>query len=188
MNTYTHGNTYAQGVAVDNAGNVWVAHSLIGPQFTVGHLRTDGTYVGNVALPGGTDRLVWPWTTTARFGSLISIRTTPCGLIRQQARGPDLVTPIGAVDCTVDLGLGAGPYNYSDMTGGVGLSGNSSGTWNVVRDGGKEGTEWGTVTWNGEDCANPHEPAGTSLSVRIRAADTQVAASQNRCSSRFRTT
>ena len=52
LGAFAHGNQYAQGVAVDASGNVWVAHSLIGAT-TVGHLRTDGTYVGNVTLPGG---------------------------------------------------------------------------------------------------------------------------------------
>ncbi|MGH8881052.1 MAG: hypothetical protein ACRD0P_27480, partial [Stackebrandtia sp.] len=51
--SYPHGNQFAQGVAVDRNNNVWVAHSILGPQTTVGHIRTDGTFVGNVPLPGG---------------------------------------------------------------------------------------------------------------------------------------
>ncbi len=169
---YPHGNDSAQGVAVDGSGNVWVAHSLFGAT-TVGHLRTDGTYVGNVTLPGGNgptgvavdaNGKVW----VANINSNNAMRIDP-------AAGPvgGGGFTVGAVDLTVDLGAGAGPYNYSDMTGAVlGTITAPVGTWSVVQDGGAAGTNWGKVTWNTEPQGSV--PAGTSLTFKARAANTEA--------------
>lgn len=167
------GQTNAQGVAVDLDGNVWVAHSLAGGT-TVGHLRTDGTLIGNVALPGGNgptgvavDKNGKVWVTNINTNNAMRIdpNAGPVGL--------DGVTPVGAVDLTVDLGAGAGPYNYSDMTGSVlGEITAPQGTWSVVQDGGAAGTNWGTVTWNTE--AQGSEPAGTSIAFEARTADVEA--------------
>ena len=52
---------------------------------------------------------------------------------------------LGAVDLTVELGDGAGPYNYSDMTGAVVVGSTSpQGFWTVVQDSGEAGFEWGS--------------------------------------------
>jgi hypothetical protein len=75
--------------------------------------------------------------------------------------------PIGAVDLTVDLGAGAAPYNYSDMTGFVAI-GTNFGAWTVVHDGGMPGLEWGTISWNGLT------PAGSNLKVEARASDSEA--------------
>lgn len=169
---FGHGSPNAQGVAVDRKGNVWVAHSLFGAT-TVGHLRTDGTYVGNVTLPGGngptgvavdSNGKVW----VANINSNNAMRIDPNG-------GPvgGGGFHVGAVDMTVDLGAGAGPYNYSDMTGSVlGEVTAPFGTWTVVQDGGSAGMPWGTVTWNTEP--EGVVPPGTSIVVEARAADTEA--------------
>lgn len=166
LNTYGHGNTYAQGVAVDGSGNVWVAHSLIGPATTVGHLRTDGTYVGNVVLPGGSgptgvavdaNGKVW----VANIYSDNAMRIDP-------SAGPigGGGFPVGAVDLTVSLGAGAGPYNYSDMTGFVAIGSTApQGTWNVVWDSNRLGNAACELSWTSD------EPSGTSVTVEVRAAD-----------------
>jgi streptogramin lyase len=171
--SYRHGNQYAQGVAVDGDGNVWVAHSILGPQTTVGHLRTDGTFVGNVTLPGGagptgvavdSNGKIWVANLTTNNAMRIDPDAGPIG-------GGGF--PVGAVDLTVDLGPGAAPYNYSDMTGSVlGEITAPVGTWSVVQDGGTAGTRWGTVTWNTEPQGS--EPAGTSITVEARTADTEA--------------
>jgi hypothetical protein len=174
LGTFPHGNQYAQGVAVDRSGNVWVAHSLLGGgQTTVGHLRTDGTFVGNVTLPGGsgptgvavdTNGKVWVTNVYTDNAMRIDPNAGPIG-------GGGFST--GAVDLTVDLGAGAGPYNYSDMTGSVlGEITAPQGTWTVVQDGGLAGTPWGKVTWNTEPQGSV--PAGTSITVEARAADTEA--------------
>ncbi len=119
VDRYSHGASSAQGVVVDNLGNVWVAHSLARGVNTVGHLTTQGEFVGNVTLPGGdgpTGVAVDPngkvWV--ANFNSNNVMRIDPNA-------GPigGAGIPIGAVDTVVELGAGATPYNYSDMTGFV---------------------------------------------------------------------
>lgn len=173
LGSFTHGNNNAQGVAVDGNGNVWVAHSLFGAT-TVGHLRTDGTFVGNVPLPGGTgptgvaidaNGKVW----VANISTDNAMRIDPnAGAIGGGG------FPIGQVDLVVNLGSGAGPYNYSDMTGFVSIGTTApQGTWTVVFDGGSPGVEWGTVSWNQEPEGS--EPAGTSIRVMVRAADAVAA-------------
>jgi hypothetical protein len=169
---YPHGEFNAQGVAVDSQGNVWVAHSTVAPpSTTVGHLRTDGTFVGNVSLPGGVgptgvavDANGRIWVTNLNSDNVMRIdpNAGPIG-------GGGF--PIGAVDLTVDLGAGAGPYNYSDMTGFISIGATSpQGTWVVTNDSGTTRNIWGSVAWNTEPPGV--EPPGTSITVEARAADT----------------
>lgn len=172
LGAFAHGSQYAQGVAVDSSGNVWVAHSLNGAT-TVGHLRTDGTYVGNVALPGGvgptgvaidSNGKVWVTNISTNNAQRIDPASGPVGGGGHR---------VGQVDLTVDLGAGAGPYNYSDMTGSVlGEITAPQGTWSVVQDSGHAGQTWGTVTWNTE--AQGSVPAGTSITVEARTSDTEA--------------
>lgn len=173
LNSYPHGNTFAQGVAVDRNNNVWVAHSILGPQTTVGHLRTDGTFVGNVTLPGGagptgvavdSNGKIWVANLNTNNAMRIDPNAGPIG-------GGGF--PIGAVDLTVDLGAGASPYNYSDMTGSVlGEITAPVGTWSVVQDGGVAGQAWGRITWNTEPQGSV--PPMTSITVEVRASDTEA--------------
>ncbi|HET9655323.1 MAG TPA: hypothetical protein VFP72_08210 [Kineosporiaceae bacterium] len=172
LGVYSHGFPNAQGVAVDAKGNVWVAHQLnVGT--TVGHLRTDGTFVGNVDLPGGVgptgvavdhNGKVW----VANYDTNNAMRIDPDAGV---AGGGGF--KVGAVDLTVDLGAGAYPYNYSDMTGSVlGKITAPQGTWSVVQDSGTTGSAWTTVTWNTE--AQGSVPAGTSIVVEARTADSEA--------------
>jgi hypothetical protein len=166
IGSYPHGQVSAQGVAVDAVGNVWVAHSLLGGITTVGHLRTDGTYVGNVDLGVGVgptgvaidaNGMVWVTNYFSNNVQRIDPNAGPIG-------GGGYA--IGAVDLTVDIGEGAGPYNYSDMTGFVTLAGTRpAGTWTVVYDGTTPGTTWGTLSWTSET------PTGCGITVEARAAD-----------------
>lgn len=174
LGSFTHGHTNAQGVVVDNNGSVWVAHSLFGAT-TVGHLKTDGTYVGNVALPGGSgptgvavdaDGKVW----VANINSNNAMRIDPAA----GPMGADGVTPVGAVDLTVALGSGAGPYNYSDMTGFVvgGIAPPMQGTWTIIQDAEQADFPWGKITWNTE--SEGAEPEGTEIIVEARVADVEA--------------
>ncbi|MFD0201537.1 MULTISPECIES: hypothetical protein [Saccharothrix] len=173
LGTFPHGHPRAQGVAVDRDGNVWVAHALDNGTNTVGHLRTDGTFVGNVVLPGGngptgvavdTNGKVWVTNINSNNAQRIDPAAGPVG---------NGGFTVGAVDLTVDLGAGAGPYNYSDMTGSVlGEITAPVGTWSVVQDGGVAGQTWGTVTWNTE--AQGSVPPGTSITVEARTSDTEA--------------
>jgi hypothetical protein len=62
------------------------------------------------------------------------------------------------VDLTVSLGAGAGPYNYSDMTGAILIGAPNNGTWTIVHDSGLSGQEWGTVSWNSDECGSGDVP------------------------------
>ncbi|CRK61935.1 protein of unknown function (DUF1555) [Alloactinosynnema sp. L-07] len=172
LGSFPHGNANAQGVAVDAGGNVWVAHALFGAT-TIGHLRTDGTYVGNVTLPGGNGPTGVAIDTNGKVW-VANINSNNVQRIDPAAGGiGGGGYPIGAVDLTVDLGAGAGPYNYSDMTGSVlGEITAPVGTWSVVQDGGVPGQTWGKVTWNTE--AQGSVPAGTSITVEARTSDTEA--------------
>ncbi len=175
IGTYRHGNSSAQGVAVDSVGNVWVAHSYFSGQTTVGHLRTDGTYVGNVELgphggvgPTGVavDTNGKVWVTNLTTNNAMRIDPAAGGVGGGGHR-------IGAVDLTVDLGAGAEPYNYSDMTGAVlGKVIAPDGSWTVTQDSGTAGAIWGTITWNKEPQGSV--PPGGAITVEARAADTEA--------------
>jgi uncharacterized repeat protein (TIGR01451 family) len=170
--TFGQGSTYAQGLAVDFNGDVWISSSLISGT-TVSHLKNDGTFVGNVTIspangPTGiaVDAAGKIWS--ANINSSDATRIDPAG----GALGADGVTKIGAVDLTVPL-PGASPYNYSDMTGALLLGSTSpQGTWTVTQDAGAAGTAWGKVVWNTE--AQGAAPAGTSIDVAARAADSEA--------------
>ncbi len=70
----------------------------------------------------------------------------------------------------MDLGSGASPYNYSDMTGFVSIGATSpQGFWRVLQDAGSPGAAWSSIAWNDEPAGS--EPAGTEIRVEARAAD-----------------
>jgi hypothetical protein len=69
-------------------------------------------------------------------------------------------TPLGVFP------VGDQPYTYSDASGQSFLSSNPSGNWTVVHDSGTSGQVWGTISWTDS------KPAGTSVNVEVRAANT----------------
>ncbi len=168
LGRYNQGYSYTKGVTVDAAGNVWVAHS---GSSTVGHLKTDGTYVGKVSVGYGPTGVavdangkVWATNYNSSTASRIDPNGGPIG-----GGGRN----VGAVDLTVSLGSGAGPYNYSDMTGYVSLGVTSpQGYWKVTQDSGKAGNNWGKINWNSEFSGT--QPDGTEIIVEARAADIET--------------
>ena len=75
-------------------------------------------------------------------------------------RGTD-GAPLGMVS------VGNQPYTYSDASGSTVIGQTSpSGSWTVTFDSGTAGSPWAPVWWNDS------VPAGASLSVRVRTADT----------------
>lgn len=144
--SYAHGAEYAQGCVIDRNDHVWVAHSILGSQNTVGHLKPDGSLVGNVTVGSGPTGVavdargkVWATNYYSRTVSRIDPAAGPMG--------PDGSTPIGAVDFT-SVDLGGLLYNYSDMTGSTLHGAPENGTWEVLHDSGVSATNWGKVTWN----------------------------------------
>jgi streptogramin lyase len=164
----TGGGTGDRGVAVTNVDNdVWVANSWAS---TVTRLANDGSVRkiidlgpdGNGPTGVAVDAAGKVWATC--LNSSTCKRIDPSG-------GPD---GLGAVDLTVNLGPGANPYNYSDMTGSALVSVTAQGNWTVVHDGGVDAGHWRQIDWNNEECADPAVPKGTSIAVEARAADTQA--------------
>lgn len=170
-------NDWCQGIAVDAKGHVWAAE-VFGD--VVAHFAPDPAnpgkhiFVGNVTGFGGTTGVavdangkIWASEINSNSASRIDPNAGPVG-------GAGYNT--GAIDMTVSLGAGAGPYNYSDMTGFVAIGSTSpQGTWTVVQDSGTSGTKWGTISWNTE--AQGTIPEGSSIIIEARSADTQTALS-----------
>ncbi len=163
LNTYPHGSTsLPRGVAVNN-GLVYVAHSTSN---TIGVVTTAGVYCGNIVLNGP-------------FGT---IGTTPHGVAadtndkiwsaNNQSHNAMRIDPslgaCGQPDLTVDLGTGANPYNYSDMTGDLLLKTAPQGSWTFIHDSGTLGTNWGTLDWNAITTG------GSQVLVRVRASDSPI--------------
>ncbi len=191
LGDYYHSQTAerAQGVVVDGLGNVWVAHAL-DTGSTVGHLRTDGTFIGNVSLdvdPNWAGKIVGPTGVAVDKNGMIWVANyNHCSVMRINTNlgslGPG-GTPVGEVDRIVQLGRknGAGvgcttdailslpgkPYNYSDMTGFLTTTAARSGTWTVIQDGGSAAAEWKTLSW--ADTV----PADTALNVEVRVAEAE---------------
>lgn len=164
LNSYNHGSSsVARGVVVKN-GDVWVAHSGTN---TVGRVTTSGTFIGNVTMfeagnsvTGNTPHGVAADTN----GKIWAVNNSTSNAMRID---PTLGVA-GQVDLAVDLGSGAFPYNYSDMTGDLYLSIAPQGSWTFVHDGGMPGCEWGNIAWT-------EILTGTAgVSVRVRASDSPI--------------
>jgi streptogramin lyase len=159
LGSFAHGNNYAQGCVVDGNDHVWVAHSLLGPQNTVGHILNDGTYVGNVTVGHGPTGVavdaqgkVWAANYNSHSASRIDPAAGPVG-------GGGFT--VGAVDLTVPLGASAYPYNYSDMTGSTLIAPPNSGTWSVVYDSDQTSAPWREISWTS------YEPEIGSIVVEV---------------------
>lgn len=146
-------------MAVTPDNDIWVAASGSGRVIRV---NNDGTVqsvinVGTTPTGVAVDSNGKVWVTN--FGSDDVMRIDPA-----------LAGGNGAVDLTVELGSGANPYNYSDMTGTV-LVGttNPSGTWRRVLDGGGIGANWDRIFWNEE--VEGEIPATTDLQIEARVSD-----------------
>jgi streptogramin lyase len=130
--------------AVDN--NVWVANSF---GSDVSRLDNLGNLVTTIAVgitPTGiaVDAAGKVWVTNLSSDNVMRI---------------DPATDL--VDLTVDLGPGAGPYNYSDMTGSTLTAPPDSGTWEVFYDSGFVGAPWSEVSWTADT------PGNSSITVTV---------------------
>jgi len=156
LGSFAHGNYYAQGCVVDSNGHIWVAHSLIGPQTTVGHLDPSGGHLGNVTVGSGPTGVavdangkIWATNYYSRTVSRID---------------PALAGGVGAVDLTT-VDLGGDLYNYSDMTGSTLVAPPNNGTWMIVHDSLTPLQEWGTVSWTAST------PDDSMLTVSVASSD-----------------
>lgn len=145
IGTFNHGYDNAQGCVADGNGDIWIAHSIFSGT-TVGHIKNDGTFVGNVTVGSGptgvaVDAQGKIWATNYYDGTVSRIDPTKGPI------GADGVTTVGEVDFTSGY-LGGNLYNYSDMTGSTLIGAPNLGSWSTVYDSGTPDTEWGTIDWN----------------------------------------
>ncbi len=153
---------WPRGVAVTKSDNhIWIACS---GSHTVERRDSDGRLIHLFSLdrndPGGffptgvaVDINGKVWVTNMQSNNVFRIDP--------QANGGS-----GEVDLVVDLGLGAGPYNYSDMTGvALGSSLPYFGRWSVVHTAGTAVCGWERIVWNAR------LDGDARLHVRARSAD-----------------
>lgn len=107
--------------------------------------------VGSAPTNVGVDADGFVWTSTQ--GSNTAERIDPA---------------TDTVDMVIDLGPGAGPYNYNDGTGQVTAQLNQEGFWRVVHDGCLAGTVWNDVSWSAD------VPMQTGLRFEARAAESVI--------------
>ncbi|MEK0449458.1 MAG: hypothetical protein RL088_1726 [Verrucomicrobiota bacterium] len=152
------GGSETRGVAVTVDDNIWVANSAQGNVVRFDNAGNVRKVISTGAYPTGVavDSFGKVWVTN--FNSNNTVRINPSG-------GTD---GLGEIDLTVDLGPGAGPYNYSDMTGKVLLGAIQQGFWSVVHDGGTSDIAWNAVSWNADT------PADTGVAVSVRASNSQA--------------
>ena len=163
----------AYGMAKDPAGNIWVSDYSFG---TVRKISPAGVVLGTYATTTSANRGVAVtadgdvWVAGSGNGRIarlhndgslvttIDVGDTPTG-VSVDANGKVWVSLLGwnqakrinpatnTVDETTDLGMGAGPYTYGDMTGNVNVGGPASGTWTKLIDSGTAGQHWSTADW-----------------------------------------
>jgi len=153
-----------RGVAVTPSdNNVWIANSHDFSSQEIGEvcrLDNDGNFLKYIKVgkhPTGVavDANGFVWVSN-RYSSNV-MRIDPNA-------GED---KLGEVDLTVNLGDGARPYNYSDMTGIIAIHTAAQGSWNVIHSSINTQAIWTKIEWTSE------EPEGTSIRTLVRAADTQ---------------
>jgi streptogramin lyase len=189
------GRNYSYGLGTDGQGNIWHSNfcdntvQKISPSGVVlGTFPTGGAGCGRgvtvtpddhvwVANSGGAN--VSRLDNNGNLLAVIPVGSAPTGLA-VDADGKVWATNLGsnsasridpsanAVDLTVNLGAGAGPYNYSDMTGSTLIGPPDSGTWTIVHDSGIPGAEWGSVSWTDS------LPGDSSLTVTVASSEDGV--------------
>ncbi|MGC9420106.1 MAG: VPLPA-CTERM sorting domain-containing protein, partial [Rhodovulum sp.] len=170
--TYSSGGYLSRGVAVTPDNTIWIANS---GDDTVTRLATDGTLLATIRVgdyPTGvsvdSNGKVWVTNQGNGFNGNSVMRIDPAMI---DGSVPANVASSAAVDLRVDLGAGANPYNYSDMTGSlVGGITNPTGTWLSGAIDGGVGAIWDKVFWNEE--AEGLIPTGSDIDVFVRVADT----------------
>lgn len=146
-----------RGIAVTPDGHLWIGNS---GSNTVTRLDNDGNWIANIVCESGpmgisVDSNGKVWATNYNSNSVSRIDPA-----------------LNQVDLTIELGAGASPYNYSDMTGTV-VTGTTSpsGTWRKVLNGGA-GASWGQIFWNLE--GEGEVPETTGLTVEARWSNDQI--------------
>ena len=144
------GGSNGRGMAVDLAGDVWVAQS--NANTVTRHDSYDGSLkatinVGNHPTGIALDSAGKIWVTNRFSDNIMRI-------------DPDW----DSIELTLNGHFQ--PYNYSDMTGIIVRNITAkTGTWTIVLDSESDNTPWGTLSWT---C---YEPSGTSVFVKVRSSN-----------------
>jgi streptogramin lyase len=144
-----------RGVVCTPDGDVWVASTN---DDRVYRYDNNGTFKAQI------------WVNAHGGGGPTGVALDAAGKVWACNLDDEYVARIDPATNSVDLykqivGSG-GHYSYSDMTGIIARTITTQiGTWTVDYDSGVAGTGWGIVSWNGS------EPAGTSISVRVRSSE-----------------
>jgi len=148
------------GVGTDSAGNIYCSNQH----------ECGGVVGGGVAKFAPNGGLIWKSPTQQCSDSRAAVVDSD-GNVWVVLLG---VSKIAKYDGATGAPLGTFPtgylpYTYSDATGlGLRNSIQPQGTWTVIHDTGAANTPWGTVSWTGS------EPAGTSLTVKVRSSNDSV--------------
>ncbi len=158
--------TSSLGVNVDGGGNIVVSKSNGG----IIKFNPSGGLIYNVNAQAGTatdTRGVMPdanndiWQVHLGTSKISKFQGTTEGVAPNQIQGG---TALGV------LPSGNSPYTYSDASGFASANITAStGTWNVIQDGGAPNTAWGTVGWNAT------VPTGASVGIKVRSANSTAA-------------
>ena len=143
---------FTAGIVVDGAGNI------IGGQYDVRKVSPAGA-------------LLWASPSQQGGGFAIGIQVDANNDVWQISFSNSRVYKYRGIDGAPlgSVAVGNTPYTYSDATGLAARSvTTNSGLWTVVRDGGAAATPWLDVAWN------QVLPVGSSIAVRVRAADTMA--------------
>ncbi len=142
----------SRGIAVTDDGDVWVAASEAG---VVGRFSNDGLLKGTIPV-GNTQA---------------GVAIGASGKVWAVNYGDEYIHRIDPATSQVDLTkriVGGTHYGYSDMTGIIARNETTRlGTWTVVHNSKVLHAAWGTVSWHTDD------PAGTSVTVRVRSSNDQ---------------
>jgi DNA-binding beta-propeller fold protein YncE len=180
------------GLGIDMRGNIWHTHR---EDNKISKISSTGTILRTIetggAGPNGVavtheDNNVWVANrnsnnvtrldNNAILIKTISVGSEPTGVAVDPA-GKVWVTNLGSnsamrinpatnqVDLTVDFGTGAGPYNYSDMTGTALRTVARSGFWTVIFDSQAADTQWRKICWTSS------EPADSKIEVTVRSSN-----------------
>jgi YVTN family beta-propeller protein len=158
INTFVYaGGSGNRGVAVTGDDHVWIANSFSN---TVSRLDNNGNLIATITVEAGPTGIAVDsngkvWATNLNSNSVSRINPAT-----------------NLVDLTIELGPGASPYNYSDMTGTTVIGTTSpQGTWRRVMDGGA-GADWEQIFFNEEPEGDV--PPLTGLVIEARVSDDQV--------------
>ncbi|MFZ3100718.1 MAG: PKD domain-containing protein [Desulfitobacteriaceae bacterium] len=151
-----------KGVAVTSDNDIWVATELDGG--LVRRYDHEGNLKATIKM-NGRDIVGYQFHTT---GVAVDAdgKVWACGFGDQAIKRIDPAS--NTVDLRKNLPETGGHYSYSDMTGIVARNLTTKvGTWTVIQDSLQDNMPWRKVIWNS------YEPAGTSVTVKVRSSNDQ---------------